>query len=128
MATIELRKLISRNRNYGIAQKYPLSVINLLFQYVYGLFIMKSYYGMVHFDTQHRNLMATYIHNRDIKITEKIQSPYIIKEKIYCNKSFFLNFQTHLTSQNPRLTQEWEQNVPVFHIVLKNTGLLLKHL
>ncbi len=25
MATIELRKLISRNRNYGIAQKYPLS-------------------------------------------------------------------------------------------------------
>ncbi len=61
MATIELRKLISRNRNYGIAQKYPLSVINLLFQYVYGLFIMKSYYGMVHFDTQHRNLMATYI-------------------------------------------------------------------
>ncbi len=38
---------------------------------------MKSYYGMVHFDTQHRNLMATYIHNRDIKITEKIQSPYI---------------------------------------------------
>ncbi len=42
MATIELRKLISRNRNYGSAQKYPLSVINLLFQYVYGLFIMKS--------------------------------------------------------------------------------------
>ncbi len=49
---------------------------------------MKSYYGMVHFDTQHRNLMATYIHNRDIKITEKIQSPYIIKEKIYAIKVF----------------------------------------
>ncbi len=123
MATIELRKLISRNRNYGIAQKYPLSVINLLFQYVYGLFIMKSYYGMVHFDTQHRNLMATYIHNRDIKITEKIQSPYIYQGEDICNKSFFL-FQTHLTSQNPRLNQNGA-NVPVF-ICIKNTGLLLK--
>ncbi len=88
MATIELRKLISRNRNYGIAQKYPLSVINLLFQYVYGLFIMKSYYGMVHFDTQHRNLMATYIHNRDIKITEKYKVHIFIKEKIYAIKVF----------------------------------------
>ncbi len=84
---------------------------------------MKSYYGMVHFDTQHRNLMATYIHNRDIKITEKIQSPYIYQGEDICNKSFFL-FQTHLTSQNPRLNQNGA-NVPVF-ICIKNTGLLLK--
>ncbi len=66
--------------------------------------------------------MATYIHNRDIKITEKIQSPYIYQGEDICNKSFFL-FQL-INEQNPRLNQNGA-NVPVF-ICIKTTGLLLK--
>jgi hypothetical protein len=122
-ATIELRKLISRTKS-GIAQRYPSAVINILFQYVYGLFIMKTYYGMVHFDTQHRNIMATYIHDREIKINERLQS-YIYQGEDLTKKDFFL-FQTHLTNKHVDQQPDSDGNeVPVL-ICIKNTGLLLK--
>ncbi|CCV02532.1 serine/threonine protein kinase [Armadillidium vulgare iridescent virus] len=124
-ASLELRRLISRNRGVGIAQKHPDAVINLLFQYVYGLFIMKTYYGMVHFDTQHRNIMATYIHNRQIKIAEHVQS-YIYQGEDISKKDLFL-FQTHVTTENLGIgcLDDRGRGLPVF-ICIKNYGLLLK--
>ncbi len=63
---------------------------------------------MVHFDTQHRNLMATYIHNRDIKITEKIQSPYIYQGEDICNKSFFL-ISNSFNEPKPKIKSKWSK-------------------
>ncbi len=85
---------------------------------------MKSYYGMVHFDTQHRNLMATYIHNRDIKITEKIQSPYIYQGEDICIIKFFL-ISNSFNEPNPKIKFKMEQTFP-FSFVIKIQVLLLK--
>jgi hypothetical protein len=84
---------------------------------------MKTYYGMVHFDTQHRNIMATYIHDRSIQINEKVHKKYIYQGEDISKKDFIL-MQTHLTSKTTQIDQEGD-DVPVF-ICIKNTGLLLK--
>lgn len=111
-ASVELKSLISRNSGVGIAQTHPTVIINLLFQYVYGLFIMKTFYGMVHFDTQHRNLMVSYVHNRLISLPLKIEDDYIYQGENLSKKDFFL-------------LQVPTNNGLVF-ICIRNTGLLLK--
>lgn len=120
-STIELRQLISRQKN-GIAQKYPSVIINLLFQYVYALFIMKMYYGLVHFDTHHRNIMATFIHNRYLPLMNP-KEDYIYQGENLSQKQFIM-IQTHLMSDNPYINAR-KGNLPVF-ICIRNTGLLLK--
>ncbi len=58
--------------------------------------------------------MATYIHNRDIKITEKIQSPYIYQGEDICNKSF--SYSNSFNEPKPRLNQNGA-NVPVSFVL-----------
>ncbi len=52
--------------------------------------------------------MATYIHNRDIKITEKIQSPYIYQGEDICNKSFFL-ISNSFNEPKPKIKSKWSK-------------------
>lgn len=117
-ASIELRRLISRDP-LGVAQKHPDVLVNILAQYVYALYIMKYYFGMVHFDTQQRNIMVTYIHNRQVKLNEPVQ-PYIYHGESLAEKDFIL-MQTHLTGS----AVGGEEDLPVF-VCLKNCGLLVK--
>lgn len=112
-ANFELRQLISRNGPTSIAMKRPGTLINLLFQYVYTLYIMKVYYGMVHFDTQYRNIMVTYIHDRILKMGPQ-PTPYIYHGENISTKELIL-FKTHVMGDG----------LPVY-IAIHNTGLLLK--
>lgn len=111
-ANFELRQLISRDGPTSITNR-PEILTNLLFQYVYTLYIMKVYYGMVHFDTQYRNIMVTYIHNRSIKMGPQ-PTPYIYQGEDISTKELIL-FKTHVM----------DDDLPVY-IAIHNTGLLLK--
>ncbi|AHL67517.1 hypothetical protein DH26_gp016 [Chloriridovirus anopheles1] len=113
-AHFELKQLISRNTNTPVVKLRPLAILNLLFQYVYGLYIMKIYYGLVHFDTQHRNIMVSYIHDRIFKFKGAVVSPYIYQGEYISSKKLIL-FQTHKS----------KNGVPVY-LCIQNTGLLLK--
>ncbi|GHV49474.1 hypothetical protein AGMMS49579_01250 [Spirochaetia bacterium] len=112
-ATYELKYLLSRNNTKNIL-KHPLIFINLLFQYIYTLYIMKIYYGMIHFDTNPRNIMVKVINNSTL--LENAED-YIYQGENISKKPYFL-FQTPYFDKN-------NQKVPLF-ICIKNTGLLLK--
>lgn len=53
-AHFELRNKLDRFRNERIGAK---DLKNVMFQFYYCLFILKAYYGMVHFDSHLRNIM-----------------------------------------------------------------------
>lgn len=112
----ELRNLFSREiyGGIGILQKNPDVLLNLCFQYSYCMYMLKYYFGLTHFDTQHRNIMCTYIHNRDLNIQSPVFKDYIYQGENLSKKSFIL-FETH----------KKHNGLPVF-IAIKNNGLLLK--
>lgn len=58
----ELRSVLSLERKNRIT---PLELKNILCQYSYCLFILKSYFGTVHFDSHLRNIMLTDISCKD---------------------------------------------------------------
>lgn len=58
----ELRSILSLERKNRIT---PLELKNILCQYNYCLFILKSYFGAVHFDSHLRNIMLTDISSKD---------------------------------------------------------------
>jgi hypothetical protein len=113
-ASFELKQLISRNSSTPVLNTRPITILNLLFQYIYGLYIMKIYYGLVHFDTQHRNIMVSYIHDRIFKFNGSSPSSYIYQGENISNKKVML-IQTHKT-----------KNGKPIYICIENTGLLLK--
>lgn len=113
-ASFELKRLISRNTNTPVLTIKPIAILNILFQYVYALYIMKSYYGMTHFDTQHRNIMVTYIHDRIFKFNGSVPVTYVYQGENISKKKLIL-FQT----------SKIVDGLPVY-ICIQNTGLLLK--
>jgi hypothetical protein len=113
-ANFELKQLISRNSSTPVITTRPMAILNLLFQYVYALYIMKIYYGLVHFDTQHRNIMVSYIHDDIFKFNGVIPTSYIYQGENISTKKLIL-FQTHKT-----------KNDKPIYICIHNTGLLLK--
>lgn len=111
MASIELIKLLERK--VGLATRYPIVIINLLFQYVYTLFVMKYFYGMVHYDTNNRNLMVTLLKN-NYNLKGTLIKDYIYKgEKLNDKDYFFLD------------TMFYEGDTKVY-VSIKNYGLMLK--
>ncbi|QIH04893.1 serine/threonine protein kinase [Dasineura jujubifolia toursvirus 2a] len=59
---IEMLKIINRNSKNSIE---PDDFKNVLVQYVYCLFILKHYFGAVHFDSHLRNIMLSNLIERD---------------------------------------------------------------
>ncbi len=51
--------------------------------------------------------MATYIHNRDIKITEKIQSPYIYQGEDIAIKVFLIS--NSFNEPKPKIKSKWSK-------------------
>ena len=70
-SSYELRQRLGRQVKNRIT---PSELMNILAQYVYSLYILKIYYGLVHFDTHLRNIMVTDLdtteymyHGKDMK-------------------------------------------------------------
>jgi len=113
-AHFELKQLISRNSTTPVITQHPIAILNLLFQYIYALYIMKVYYGMVHFDTQHRNIMVSYINDSIFKFKQNVPTTYIYQGENISKKNLIL-FETH----------KMTGGLPIY-ICIHNTGLLLK--
>lgn len=88
-ADIELRDKLNRFKNQILK---PIELKNILFQYIYSLYIYKYYFGIVHFDTHLRNLMLTDISTKD----------YVYHGKMFSNINMFL-FETKLKHNNKPL-------------------------
>lgn len=78
---------------------------NILFQFLYCFYIMKLYYGTVHFDTHMRNIM----------VTDLSQQDYMYKGKYFSNIKYII-FETSFTDSS---------NLPIL-IVIPKTNYLLK--
>lgn len=75
-SSYELRQKLNRQAKNRIT---PSQLMNIMAQYVYSLYILKMYYGLVHFDTHLRNIMITDLdttdymyHGKDMKNIEYI--------------------------------------------------------
>lgn len=76
-STIDLKSLLSRDNPYiNTINNDPYILINILFQFVYSLYIGKEYLGFTHYDMHLRNLMVTITDNRTISIPDPIDYIY----------------------------------------------------
>jgi len=89
------------------------TLCNLLFQFIYTVYVGKYYLGFSHYDTHLENIMFTYLNNT-INIPGQIPTDYIYKGEKINNKKYII-------FKHPVL-----QNGRECFIVIKNQGLLLK--
>jgi hypothetical protein len=62
---------------YLAIKKDPNVLINVLFQFIYSMYISKKYIGFAHLDAHHRNVMVTYTDRRLVDDEEMKTIPYI---------------------------------------------------
>ena len=86
----------------------PTLFTNLLFQYVYSLYIAKTYLGFVHFDTQYKNVMMLYTDRRTVDIPGMETIPYIYNGQHLDQKDYYVFVYNN----------NW--------IAIKNTGMMCK--
>ena len=90
----------------------PSLFINLLFQYVYSLYIAKTYLGFVHFDTQYKNVMMLYTDRKTIDIPGMEPIPYIYNGQRVDQKDYYVFV--------------YDNNGQQCWIAIKNTGMMCK--
>ena len=112
---LELKKLLSPGVLANRIIKDPSILINVLFQFVYGIYISKLYLGFTHFDAQHRNVLVTYINDSIIKpdVIGKTPLSYTYHGKDM-SKVKYMMMRVH------------NNNKRKVYIAIKNTGLLTK--
>lgn len=98
----ELLQKLNRNQNNRVNAK---QLQNILVQYAYCLYILKIYYGTVHFDTHLRNILLTDLEKDD----------YMYHSK-YMNQVNFIILETGITNVN---------GLPIL-VVIKRDRYLLK--
>ena len=86
---------------------------NLLFQFIYTVYVGKYYLGFSHYDTHLQNVMITYLNNT-INIPGQTPIEYIYKGEKINNKKY-------IVFKHPELINGRE-----CYIAIKNQGLLLK--
>ena len=86
---------------------------NLLFQFIYTVYVGKYYLGFSHYDTHLQNIMFTYLNN-NINIPGQTPIEYIYKGEKINNKKY-------IVFKHPELINGRE-----CYIAIKNQGLLLK--
>lgn len=91
----------------------PDTLLNLLFQFIYTIYVGKYYLGFSHYDTHLQNVMITYLNNT-INIPGQTPIEYIYKGEKINNKKYIL-------FKHPQLINGRE-----CYIAIKNQGLLLK--
>lgn len=101
-STKELREKLNRNLKNRIS---PPEFKNLLMQFVYCMYILKVYYGVVHFDSHLRNIMVT-----DLRDNEYMY------HGLEFSKLKYILFETGIKDRN---------NVPIV-VAIKKTNYLLK--
>lgn len=120
-ASVELLYLLDRGK--GIAVTHPRVIMNIIFQYVYALFIMKYFYGMAHYDTQYRNLMVTIIN----KVSSLDANPESNINKLFKKyKPVDYIYQGQDLSSTEYILFDTSSVIPDSYICIKNTGFLLK--
>jgi hypothetical protein len=87
------------------------TIINLLFQYVYTIYVGKKYLGLTHFDTHCGNVMVSYINRNTYDFRGYTTIPYIYR-------GMDMNKVRYILIKSPG-----EDNT---YIAIKNNGLLLK--
>jgi hypothetical protein len=117
-SSIELKQCISRNifEPHALCVSYVNLIPNILFQYIHMLYVLKLHLGFTHFDTNHRNIMLSFIHSRFINLDQvSIVDNYIYNGENLSKKNIIL-FQTPFIS---------DLGLPIC-IAIQNIGFIVK--
>lgn len=87
-ASLEFWTLL--NRDFKFSNTYPNYIMNLIFQFLYSVFIYKHYFGMVHLDLHLRNVMFSFIHDRNFKLAAHTPAKYIYQGSNLSEKKYIL--------------------------------------
>ena len=109
-SSFPIKYLLERKEDGKDLHIEPNTLLNLLFQYVYIIYIGKKYLGLTHFDTHCNNIMITYIHDKVYKFPKEV-TPYVYHGKDMTKVKYIL-------FKCPSLTNTY--------IVIKNEGLMVK--
>lgn len=92
----------------------PKLITNLIFQFIYAIYIGKFYAGITHFDTHYLNIMITYISRSFVNDKHLHTMDYVYKNQNLSTKKYIVMDMQHKVDGKQAF------------LIIKNRGLLLK--
>jgi hypothetical protein len=113
-SSFTLLELLTRTPS-GNPKIDPFTLVNILFQYIYTMFVGKYFLGLTHYDTHRGNIMLSYINKDTYNFPNYDIIPYIYQGVDISSKKY-------IRFKHPLLSADGKTK----YIAIQNTGLLLK--